>query len=924
MKIKILSIIPICLCAVFAGNEIHTLDPAQIITSSFSTAHSAVQPLAGDSLSSGESTSWPGFLYSVYIPILAENRDAVSPYVKVLNPPVAFTIRDSLPDIILVASDNSPIDASSAVLIVDEDTVNLTADWSGDTVQYSFSSALSQGLHEVTFAVQDTAGNWGIKTWSFSIDENADTTAVGYEKITETTYPIQGTVGANDSVFIFVNGDPKYACQADGNGSYVAGFLNVPQGGVEIAIISMDTAGNITSRDTTLLLVDSELPTAEELDDAKGRITDSLFLTGIPVLIFRYADTVSGLDTSSLWMVFNGDTAEFSSVETQNFSSAFKLKAMLAQKIGNVEAVYQAPVLKNHSTVTIIAGIRDNNGNRLKDSLTFTVEKSDTTPPVISFIDDRNKSVTNGDAVTLSFSGQEENANLYRLSLRLFRAGDSVEDTTRYYTQICTTVSEDTLEVSVDTDHDSAGFSYIAEAMDDYGNLVIAAPGGVTMAYDNYRDGSARFTPESWQMFSVPFGESNTQDSIEAKFGAYDPAKWRWARYHDEEFVEFGDDDDFDSIAPGLAFWIHHRFLSPWEIRTGSAKTASTADTFSMELEPGWNQIGNPFLFPVKWEQVRFSVADSSVSYLYAYDSSTGDYFTLDPADTAVTMLPWSGYWIQNKTLDTVTMYIDPSFQCTTGQIIKTRRESGWKSCISFTGKTGKTRGMFGEKLNGSAGLDRFDAYLPPSPSAGIRMMFIGGKDKRLSVSYSNLDGEKQGEAYPFRFENISKAESLLVDAEPNRYPCLYIWDKQQCKEYNVYDSSDCYVAVSGKEKAQDFELWAGTGDFIAKKLEEVRAKLPMVWAVSSYPNPFNPVACIRYDIPAGPAERDISIKIYRPNGRLVKTLVNGPAFPGRHRVFWKGRDANNKHVASGVYLLRVHCKGLENKVLTRKLVLLK
>jgi hypothetical protein len=70
------------------------------------------------------------------------------------------------------------------------------------------------------------------------------------------------------------------------------------------------------------------------------------------------------------------------------------------------------------------------------------------------------------------------------------------------------------------------------------------------------------------------------------------------------------------------------------------------------------------------------------------------------------------------------------------------------------------------------------------------------------------------------------------------------------------------------------------------------------------YPNPFNPLTTIRYDLPA--AAR-VTLHIYDVSGRLVQVLRNGEVQDaGRNEVVWAGRDKRGVPVASGTYFYRL------------------
>ena len=82
-----------------------------------------------------------------------------------------------------------------------------------------------------------------------------------------------------------------------------------------------------------------------------------------------------------------------------------------------------------------------------------------------------------------------------------------------------------------------------------------------------------------------------------------------------------------------------------------------------------------------------------------------------------------------------------------------------------------------------------------------------------------------------------------------------------------------------------------------------------------AYPNPFNPVTTIRFDIPEGAANL-LSLRIFDINGGLVETLMDGQREPGIYTVQWDGSDQ-----PSGVYFSRLESG---STVAVRKLILLK
>ena len=80
------------------------------------------------------------------------------------------------------------------------------------------------------------------------------------------------------------------------------------------------------------------------------------------------------------------------------------------------------------------------------------------------------------------------------------------------------------------------------------------------------------------------------------------------------------------------------------------------------------------------------------------------------------------------------------------------------------------------------------------------------------------------------------------------------------------------------------------------------------------YPNPFNPVTTIAYNIPMDMTQ--VKVNIYDITGRLVENLQNGIQSQGNHKVVW---DASN--FSSGIYFVKLQTN---SNTITKKLILIK
>lgn len=84
------------------------------------------------------------------------------------------------------------------------------------------------------------------------------------------------------------------------------------------------------------------------------------------------------------------------------------------------------------------------------------------------------------------------------------------------------------------------------------------------------------------------------------------------------------------------------------------------------------------------------------------------------------------------------------------------------------------------------------------------------------------------------------------------------------------------------------------------------------------YPNPFNPVTNINYELPY---QTYVRLIVYNSLGEVVNILVDEVKNAGKHLAEWNGRDAGNNMVSSGVYLIKLIT---DNNISSIKSVLLK
>jgi hypothetical protein len=100
----------------------------------------------------------------------------------------------------------------------------------------------------------------------------------------------------------------------------------------------------------------------------------------------------------------------------------------------------------------------------------------------------------------------------------------------------------------------------------------------------------------------------------------------------------------------------------------------------------------------------------------------------------------------------------------------------------------------------------------------------------------------------------------------------------------------------------------------IATEVHQISSVVPVSFELSqNFPNPFNPVTKIRFDVPVS---GNVNLSIYDENGRLTEELINKNLNTGSYEVEW-----NASSFASGIYFYTLSAEGF---TATKKMILIK
>jgi len=175
-------------------------------------------------------------------------------------------------------------------------------------------------------------------------------------------------------------------------------------------------------------------------------------------------------------------------------------------------------------------------------------------------------------------------------------------------------------------------------------------------------------------------------------------------------------------------------------------------------------------------------------------------------------------------------------------------------------------------------------------------------------IIITELTGEiEAGDELVIYAHGVPVGASIVVDNYNTTI--LTAWQGYQAYDidlpgYNTGDEIELRVFSQSKQTELKVTAQLSTSVFGAPLITGTANVLdegvtPMAYHLgSAYPNPFNPVTTISYDIPEA---SDVTIKIYDLSGREVATLISGNVGQGYHTVQW---DATSH--ASGTYFVKM------------------
>jgi hypothetical protein len=338
-----------------------------------------------------------------------------------------------------------------------------------------------------------------------------------------------------------------------------------------------------------------------------------------------------------------------------------------------------------------------------------------------------------------------------------------------------------------------------------------------------------------------------------------------------------------------------------------------------VQLQEGYNYIGNPFTFNIPYDKISFIPYDKSFTddenfkcWYYAGDS-------LWKSDEPFRV--WSGYCVDAKV--PAQMVIHEVITNNTNNTLKKEGKTdddGWEIQITATdGELFNISNYAGMKSLASDNFDKYDFRKPPLPfEGGLLVIFPhkdwGDKSGNYAGDYKALNNS--GATWDIKITSDKDKTISLEFIKSSNFPnnfSIKLFDTDYLKYLTIVDNKISF----GKKKKKNFKLIIGTEDFFKGEEPKLGNITPKSFSLfQNYPNPFNSRTNILYHLPK---DGKVVLEIYSVLGSRVKTLVNQFQVAGTHEISFDAKD-----LASGIYFYKISVSGSENFSAVKKMLLLK
>jgi hypothetical protein len=418
-----------------------------------------------------------------------------------------------------------------------------------------------------------------------------------------------------------------------------------------------------------------------------------------------------------------------------------------------------------------------------------------------------------------------------------------------------------------------------------------------------------------YQIISVPYKVDNKITTLFSAYGASDTTLWRLLTWNNPSGKYDEYDQSISRIDIGTGYWFNAVNEKVITVGAGTAVTNNQDDPFTRELRKGWNQFGNPYPFPISWEDVRKANPAAGLSHSpYVFNGGI-------TYDTATIIQDFRGAFVFSDT--TMTISIPPIKAKTSGRIVQNPvfsnpiNDEKWVVQLNL-GSNGynSALGGFGMNPGASLGADPYDEYNPPPLFDYLDIRFKAEGPVKYSLT-RDVVPLSVNHTWEFNAETSLSGKTRI--SWDNQYfgsndLMLILYDVSSQAIINMRDKNEySFDPLAGNI----FRIYFGDRNYIEKELYPDQNLLSL-----PFPNPFSDRVTIPFDISGNHNGARVTLEIFDTGGRKVISLADAQYRTGFYQITWEGDNYSGKKAAPGLYLciLQIDAGNYHN-VFSRKII---
>ena len=352
--------------------------------------------------------------------------------------------------------------------------------------------------------------------------------------------------------------------------------------------------------------------------------------------------------------------------------------------------------------------------------------------------------------------------------------------------------------------------------------------------------------------------------------------------------------------------------------------------------------VGNPYETTIDWDLVTRSSV-STTAYVYDYTASSGDgaFISWDGMSGSLTdglIAPYQGFFVQaNGGTGSITIEVTDK-STSAGTFYRSLDESMGNMYLEFaTLEGGCSKSWFTFRDGVEVGPDHSDALKLMPLIATSRLVSLTHNGEN-SLDINNLPFDHEGTiSIPLDVMSLTLEDNSYVtgisevsmswnlDNLPDHIDLTLVDNLTGGMVYLNNEMSHAFTTEPKGSFSATYEEALGIYPLIGDArfslqvsygvLDNAPVKvIPKDYALSPvYPNPFNPSATVRFDVPE---VSRVELQVYDVTGKLVETLLNERMTAGQHQYIWQPQE-----LSTGTYFLRLRTI---NQTFTQKVTYVK